>query len=87
MVLFWLANGIGGLLSQNQSFVGSHAEDIIKDTYFANKMFFSSKGVMEDDVWVLKSNEQECAIKQKMITIPVRDISYAINQTRKSWFC
>ena len=59
--------GIGGLLSQNQSFVGSLAEDIIKNNYFANKMFFSSKGVMEEDTWVLESNEQECAIKQKMI--------------------
>lgn len=59
--------GIGGLLSQNQSFVGSLAEDIIKNNYFANKMFFSSKGVMEEDTWVLESNEHECAIKQKMI--------------------
>ncbi len=69
--------GIGGLLSQNQSFVGSHAEDIIKNTYFANKMFFSSKGVMEDDVWVLESNEQECAIKQKMID----------NSTKRYYLC
>ncbi len=59
--------GIGGMLSQNQSFVGSHAEDTIKNTYFANKMFFSSKGIMEEDSWILESNEQECAIKQKMI--------------------
>ena len=59
--------GIGGLLSQNQSFVGSLAEDTIENNYFANKMFFSSKGVMEEDTWVLESNEQECAIKQKMI--------------------
>ncbi len=59
--------GIGGIVSQNQSFVGSHAEDIIKNTYFANKMFFSSKGIIDEDTWVLESNEQECAIKQKMI--------------------
>ena len=59
--------GIGGLLSQNQSFVGSLAEDTIKANYFANKMFFSSKGLIEEDVWVLESNEHECAIKQKMI--------------------
>ncbi len=59
--------GIGGLLSQNQSFVGSLAEDTIEKNYFANKMFFSSKGIMEEDTWVLESNEQECAIKQKMI--------------------
>lgn len=69
--------GIGGLLSQNQSFVGSHAEDTIKNTYFANKMFFSSKGVMEEDVWVLESNEQECAIKQKMID----------NSTKRYYLC
>lgn len=69
--------GIGGLVSQNQSFVGSHAEDIIKNTYFANKMFFSSKGVMEEDVWVLESNEQECAIKQKMID----------NSTKRYYLC
>lgn len=59
--------GVGGLLSQNQSFVGSLAEDTIEKNYFANKMFFSSKGIMEEDSWVLESNEQECAIKQKMI--------------------
>ncbi len=69
--------GIGGLLSQNQSFVGSLAEDTIKNTYFANKMFFSSKGVMEDDVWVLESNEQECAIKRKMID----------NSTKRYYLC
>ncbi len=69
--------GIGGMLSQNQSFVGSHAEDTIKNTYFANKMFFSSKGVMEEDVWVLESNEQECAIKQKMID----------NSTKRYYLC
>ena len=69
--------GIGGLLSQNQSFVGSHAEDIIKNTYFANKMFFSSKGVMEEDVWVLESNEQECGIKQNMLR----------NSKRKYFLC
>ena len=69
--------GIGGILSQNQSFVGSQAEDIIKNTYFANKMFFSSKGIMEEDAWVLESNEQECAIKQKMIN----------NSTERYYLC
>ena len=40
-------------------------------------MFFSSKGVMEEDVWVLESNEQECAIKQKMIN----------NSTERYYLC
>ena len=58
--------GVGGKLSGNQSFIGSLAEDTIKNNYFADKMFFSSKGITADG-WVLESNEDECAIKQKMI--------------------
>lgn len=57
---------VGGLVSNNQSFVGSMAENTIEENYFANKMFFSSKGLTLDG-GVLESNEQECAIKQKMI--------------------
>ncbi len=57
---------VGGYVSNNQSFVGSMAESIIEENYYANKMFFSSKGVTLDG-GVLESNEQECAIKQKMI--------------------
>ena len=34
--------------------------------FFANKMFFSSKGV-DCEVGILESNEQECGIKTKMI--------------------
>ncbi len=58
--------GVGGILSQNQSFVGSLAERTVADCYYANKMFFSSKGIM-DNAWLLEGNEQECAIKQQML--------------------
>lgn len=57
---------VGGQVSNNQSFVGSMAENTIEENYFANKMFFSSKGLTLDG-GVLESNEQECAIKQKML--------------------
>jgi len=57
---------IGGMVSQNQSFVGAIAEKSIEDNYFASKMFFSSKGVTEDG-GILESNEQECGIKKKML--------------------
>ena len=57
---------IGGIASRNQSFVGSLAESSIRDNYFANKMFFSSKGVTLE-AGILESNEQECAIKQCML--------------------
>lgn len=57
---------VGGLVSNNQSFVGSTAESCIQANYFADKMFFSSKGITED-AGILESNEQECAIKQKMM--------------------
>lgn len=58
---------IGGVVGKNQSFVGYHAEKSIEENYFANKMFFSSKGVTHE-AGILESNEEECGIKQKMIT-------------------
>jgi len=58
--------GIGGMASHNQSFVGSLAESLVEKNFFANKMFFSSKGV-DCEVGILESNEQECGIKTKMI--------------------
>ena len=58
--------GVGGLVSNNQSFVGSQAQRIIADNYFANKMFFSSRGVTIN-AGILESNEQECGIKQSML--------------------
>lgn len=57
---------VGGIVSSNQSFVGSHSERSIKECYFANKMFFSSKGVTKE-IGILESNEQECGIKQNML--------------------
>ncbi len=57
---------VGGLVGQNQSFVGRFAENCIEENYFANKMFFSSKGAVLEN-GILESNEQECAIKQQML--------------------
>ena len=53
------------MVSNNQSFVGAMAENYVSD-YFADKMFFSSKGIGDNSI-VLEGNEQECCIKQKMI--------------------
>ena len=41
-------------------------ENYIAENYFADKMFFSSKGIGDNAV-ILEGNEQECFIKQKMI--------------------
>ncbi len=57
---------VGGVLSNNQSFVGTLAEKSIAENYVATKMFFSSKGVTAES-GILESNEQECGIKQKML--------------------
>lgn len=57
---------VGGVLSQNQSFVGSLAEKSIEDNFVASKMFFSSKGITASG-GILESNELECGIKQKML--------------------
>lgn len=58
---------VGGIVSNNQSFVGSLAENIIRDNFFAEKVFFSSKGITFD-AGILESNEQECFIKQQMLS-------------------
>ncbi len=58
---------VGGIVSSNQSFVGSLSERSIRESYFANKMFFSSKGVTKEN-GILESNEQECGIKQSMLS-------------------
>ena len=57
---------VGGVLSHNQSFVGSHAEQDIAENYVASKMFFSSKGLTLES-GILESNEQESGIKKKML--------------------
>ena len=56
---------IGGVVSQNQSLVGNMAEQCI-DNYFANKMFFSSKG-LTPQAGILDSNAEESGIKKKMM--------------------
>lgn len=57
---------VGGIVSRNESFVGTMAEKCIEENYFASKMFFSSKGVTSS-AGILESNEQECGIKKKML--------------------
>lgn len=57
---------VGGIVSNNQSLVGSLAEKSIIENYVANKMFFSSKGITVD-AGILESNEKECGIKQRMM--------------------
>ncbi len=58
--------GVGGMMSSNLSLVGSIAEKNIRENYFVNKMFFSSRG-MTINGGILESNEQECYIKQAMM--------------------
>ena len=57
---------VGGMVSQNQSFVGTIAEKTIEQNYYATKMFLSGKGVTANG-GLLESNEQECGIKTKML--------------------
>ena len=57
---------VGGIVSNNQSLVGAMTENYITENYFADKMFFSSKGIGENSI-ILEGNEQECFIKQRMI--------------------
>lgn len=66
---------IGGVATLNQSMVGSIAENNIRSNYFANKVFFSSRGI--STVGILDSNEQECFIKQCMMK----------NSTKKFFVC
>ncbi len=58
---------VGGIVSNNQSFVGSHAEDDIRNNFFANKMFFSSRGITIN-AEILESNERECGVKKNMLS-------------------
>lgn len=66
---------VGGMMSKNSSFVGSIAENNIKENYFVNKMFFSSRGITT--AGILESNEQECCLKQSMMK----------NSTDKFYIC
>lgn len=67
--------GVGGIVSDNQSFVGALAESSIINNYFANKIFFSSRGITENGI--LESNEKECAIKKCMMK----------NSSKKFYLC
>lgn len=66
---------VGGIATPNRSTVGSIAENYIRNSYFANKLFFSSRGI--SSVGILDSNEQECFIKQCMME----------NATEKFYVC
>ncbi len=57
---------VGGIVSNNQSLVGIGAQNDITEKYFANKMFFSSRGI-SDVAGILESNEQEYGVKQCML--------------------
>ncbi len=57
---------VGGIVSKNQSLIGAMTENYITENYFADKMFFSSKGIGDNSI-ILEGNEQECFIKQRMI--------------------
>ncbi len=57
---------VGGVVSNNQSLIGGATQSDIERNFFADKMFFSSKGIGDNFV-ILESNEQECGIKQSMI--------------------
>jgi len=57
---------VGGLVSNNFSFVGALAHTTIAEKYFAGKLFFSSRGVSAD-AGILESNEDEKNIKTAML--------------------
>jgi len=67
---------VGGVVSNNQSFVGYLAENSIKNNFFAMKFFFSSKGV-SPEAGIMESNDLECAIKKQMLD----------NSTEKYYLC
>lgn len=67
---------VGGVVSNNQSFVGYLAENAIKTNFYAIKFFFSSKGI-SPDAGIMESNDLECAIKKQMIE----------NSTKKYYLC
>lgn len=67
---------VGGVVSNNQSFVGYLAENSIKNNFFAMKFFFSSKGI-SPEAGIMESNDLECAIKKQMLD----------NSTEKYYLC
>ena len=47
------------LPGKDQSFVGRFAENCIEENYFANKMFFSSKGIVRGKQSIFGDSEAE----------------------------
>lgn len=72
--------GTGGMVGENVSFVGSLAEEAVREKYVADKIFFSSRGVTAER-GVLDSNEQECAMKKCMMANSCKKI-YVCEQTK-----
>ena len=72
--------GTGGMVGENVSFVGSLAEEAVREKYVADKIFFSSRGVTAE-LGVLDSNEQECAMKKCMMANSCKKI-YVCEQTK-----
>ncbi|MBQ3022429.1 MAG: DeoR/GlpR transcriptional regulator [Clostridia bacterium] len=72
--------GTGGMVGENASFVGSIAEDSVREKYVADKIFFSSRGVTTE-LGVLDSNEQECAMKKCMMASSCKKI-YVCERTK-----
>ena len=72
--------GTGGMVGENASFVGSIAEDSVREKYVADKIFFSSRGVTSE-LGVLDSNEQECAMKKCMMASSCKKI-YVCERTK-----
>ena len=70
---------VGGMAGANQSVVGSMAENNIRDHYFADKLFFSGRGITQNAI--LYSNEQECFIKISMIKNAEKNTMCLINQS------
>ena len=56
----------GQLRHSNQSFVGVAAQSFSAENYYANKMFFSCRGVMQSGV-MLESDEREALVKRAML--------------------
>jgi len=56
----------GQLVPKNLSYIGRVAEDNIRKNYYANKFFFSCRGVMLDR-GIMDSSESEAEIKKAML--------------------
>lgn len=57
---------IGGKLTGNESFTGIGSVKAVRECHFANKVFFSSRGIMQNK-YILESSDDECAVKYEML--------------------